>query len=83
MKYLEEVKIILSDTLNVANMRQSLHAESPLLGNIPELDSMAVISLIAALEDHFGICMADDEINGATFATLGSLAEFIGQKMAA
>lgn len=42
---------------------------------------MAVVSLITALEDHFGIAVADDELEAATFATLGSLAEFVRQKL--
>jgi acyl carrier protein len=42
---------------------------------------MAVISVITALEEHFDISIADDEIEGATFATLGSLAQFVDQKL--
>jgi acyl carrier protein len=42
---------------------------------------MAVVSLITALEEHFGIAVADDEIEASTFATLGSLAEFVQQKL--
>jgi acyl carrier protein len=57
-------------------------AATPLLGAIPELDSMAVVSLITALEEQFGIAVDDDEIGAATFETLGSLAAFVEQKLA-
>ena len=80
MKYLEEVKTLLIDVLNLGPAGQSLDAASPLLGSLPELDSMAVVSLIGALEEHFGIMIDDDDISASTFATLGSLAAFVEQK---
>jgi acyl carrier protein len=43
---------------------------------------MAVINLITALEEHFGIAVDDDEISATTFATLGSLTQFVNQKLA-
>jgi acyl carrier protein len=80
--YLEEVKTLLTDVLNLGAVGQSLSAASPLLGAIPELDSMAVVNLIAALEDRFGIAIDDDDISASTFETVGSLADFVAQKTA-
>ena len=40
---------------------------------------MAVVSLLAALEEHFGITVNDDDISARTFETLGTLAEFVAQ----
>jgi acyl carrier protein len=80
--YVNEVKNILVDVLNLGDAGQSLNADSPLLGSLPELDSMAVVTLIGALQDHFGILIDDDDISASTFATLGSLADFVAQKMA-
>ena len=80
--YLEDVKQILSDVLALGDQGAALNAQSPLLGSIPELDSMAVVNLITALEDHFGITVEDDEISAATFDTLGSLADFVAAKLA-
>jgi len=53
-----------------------------LLGNLPELDSMAVVSIITALEEYYGFVVHDDEISGETFATLGSLVAFVEAKLA-
>jgi acyl carrier protein len=78
--YLDEVKTILIDVLSLGDAGQHLDAASPLLGALPELDSMAVISLIGALEDHFGIGIDDDDISASTFETVGSLAAFVAQK---
>jgi acyl carrier protein len=80
MKYLEEVKTLLIDVLNLGPAGQSLDAGSPLLGSLPELDSMAVVTLIGALEEHFGIMVDDDDISASTFATLGSLAAFVAER---
>lgn len=80
--YLNDVKQILTDVLALGAQGADLNAQSPLLGSIPELDSMAVVNLITALEGHFGITVEDDEISAATFETLGSLADFVAAKLA-
>ena len=80
MKYLEEVKTLLIDVLNLGAAGQALTADSPLLGSLPELDSMAVVTLIGALDEHFGIAIDDDDISASTFATLGSLAQFVAER---
>jgi acyl carrier protein len=78
--YLNDVKNVLIDVLNLGPAGQALDANSPLLGSLPELDSMAVVSLIGALEEHFGISIDDDDISASTFESLGSLAAFVEQK---
>lgn len=82
MQHLEEVRNILSDVLSLGERKNQLKEDSVLLGNIPELDSMAVVNVITALEDHFGITVDDDEISAQTFETLGSLTRFVEQKLA-
>jgi acyl carrier protein len=81
MKHLEEVKNLLIDVLNLGSAGAGLNADSPLLGSLPELDSMAVVTLIGALEEHFGIMVNDDDISASTFATLGSLAGFVDERL--
>jgi acyl carrier protein len=81
MSTLNDVKNLLIDTLNLGAAGESLTADSPLLGSLPELDSMAVVTLIGALEEHFGIAIDDDDISGATFETLGSLSAFVDGKL--
>ena len=53
-----------------------------LAGAIPELDSMAVVTVITTLEERFGFTVADDEIDGSTFATVGSLVAFVKSSLA-
>ena len=80
--YLNDIKTILIDVLSLGDAGQSLNADSALLGSIPELDSMAVVNLMTALEEHFGITIDDDEISASTCETLGSLDAFVQQKLA-
>lgn len=82
MNVAELVVEVLDETLGLKGRGASFTAESPLLGALPELDSMAVVSLITALEDRFGIVVDDDDVDGETFATLGSLVRFVEAKRA-
>ena len=72
---------MLDSVLNLRGRAASLRPESALLGSIPELDSMAVVGVITALEERFGFVVDDDEIDGSTFATLGSLIAFVDSKL--
>jgi acyl carrier protein len=81
--YLDEVKQIVIDVLALGPAGKALDEHSALLGSIPELDSMAVVQLIGALEEQFGFTVDDDEISAETFATLGSLTAFVKHKLTA
>jgi len=76
-----DVKNMLSRSLQLGSRGDSLTMDSPLLGALPELDSMAVVSILTALEEHFGVTVDDDEISAETFATLGSLVGFVENKL--
>lgn len=82
MQSIEAIKNILADVLSLGDRKTSLNSNSALLGSLPELDSMAVINIITALEEQFGIVVDDDEISAKTFETLGTLAIFVDQKLA-
>lgn len=83
MDTLTKIKYILRDTLNLGGRAEKLTADSPLLGGLPEFDSMAVVTVVTMIEDELGITIADDDLSADVFATVGSLAEFIAQKSAA
>ena len=81
--YLDDVKQILIDILNLGEEGHAMNAQTRLLGSIAELDSMAVVNVITALEEQFGIAVDDDEISASTFETLGTLSAFVERKLAA
>ena len=71
---------MVAEVLQLGDRAAGMTADTALLGNIPEFDSMAVVSVITALEDQFDIVVEDDDISAETFETLGSLVEFVDSK---
>ena len=78
-----QVLRVLDEVLSLNGRAAAFDRHTALLGAIPELDSMAVVSLITALEEQLGIVVDDDDIDGDTFATVGSLIDFVAGKLAA
>lgn len=76
----DHIKNILVSTLQF-RQPEKLTLQTPLLGAIPEFDSMAVVSIITALEERFGFAIDDDEIDAAVFETFGSLVAFVEAKV--
>ena len=83
MNVLQEVLRLLDEVLSLDGRSSSFTRDTHLLGAIPELDSMAVVSLITTLEDTFGIVIDDDDVDGETFASVGALVDFVLSKTAA
>ncbi|MGZ0018297.1 acyl carrier protein [Nitrosomonas sp. wSCUT-2] len=75
-----ELKKILKDVLGLDERVNSLELNTILLGNIPELDSVAVVAILLAIEKRFSITINDDEISAKTFETFGNLVQFIANK---
>lgn len=80
---LGDVLRLLDDVLGLDGRARAFTPETPLLGAVPELDSMAVVGLLTALEERFGISIADDEIDGSVFASVGSFTRFVQGKLEA
>jgi acyl carrier protein len=78
----KETLSILDEILSLGGRGLSFGRETPLLGAIPELDSMAVVGLIGAMEERFGFMVEDDEIDGSAFANVGALVDFVTGKLA-
>ncbi len=76
-----EVLEILDDALGLSGRAQTFSLDTPLLGALPELDSMAVVAVINLMEERLGVYVDDDEIDGATFASVGTLVGFVQTKV--
>lgn len=83
MNVMNDVLAVLDEVLSLNGRTSGFTRETHLLGAIPELDSMAVVSLITSLEDRFDVVVDDDEIDGSTFASVGSLVDFVSGKLPA
>jgi len=79
----EQVIQVLEASLNIKMDRSKTGAATPLLGALPEFDSMAAVALLTTLEERFGFVVDDDEIDGSTFETVGSLTAFVRGKIGA
>lgn len=77
-----EVLNVLDDVLSLKGRSAAFRDATSLLGSVPELDSMAVASVLTSLEERFGFTIDDDEIDGSTFETVGSLVAFVRGKCA-
>ena len=82
MDITKEVLGILDEVLSLDGRAAAFTHDTPLLGAVPELDSMAVVALITSMEERFGFFVEDDEIDGASFATVGTLVDFVQGKLA-
>lgn len=77
-----QMRALLRDVLGLSQARvDGFDAATPLFGALPELDSMAVAGLLTEMEDRFGILIEDDDLDGDTFETFGSLTAFARAKI--
>lgn len=71
------VRVVLRDVLGLSDTQaEGFDPTTPLFGALPELDSMAVAGVLTELEDRLGIVIDDDDIDGDTLETFGSLIRF-------
>lgn len=82
MDITKEVLTLLDAVLSLNGRALAFQVDTPLLGAVPELDSMAVIALLNGLEERFGMAVDDDEIDGAIFESVGTLVAFVEHKLA-
>ena len=75
------VRSTLVDLLGLTEDRVAAFDDAtPLFGALPELDSMAVATLLTELEDRLGITIDDDDVDVEMFETFGALVRFAAGK---
>ena len=77
------IRRVLRETLQLGDRVNSFTETTGLFGSIPEFDSMAVVNVVAGLEEQFGIVVDDEEITAEVFETFGGLVRFVQGKLAA
>lgn len=80
MSLQQEITTLLQETLQIDGT-QSWTAGTEILGAIPEFDSMAIVTVLTLIEENYGIMIEDDEVSAEVFETLGSLVEFVAEKI--
>lgn len=76
----ESLKRILAAQLGPSYPPEYFSDDTPLLGAIPELDSMAVVGILTAVEEELGVTVDDDEISADIFASFQSLGTFLAHR---
>ncbi len=72
---------VLARTLGIEDRTAGLMRDTGLFGELPELDSLGVVELAAALEARFDIEIDDEDFTGEVFETVGSLSDFIASRV--
>jgi acyl carrier protein len=79
-----ELRQSLAETLGIDDARVAgFDEDTPLFGALPELDSLAVATLLTDLEDRLDIIIDDDDLDAEAFETFGTLRAFLQTKLAA
>jgi acyl carrier protein len=73
----DQVKDVLVQTLGIADPARVVDSSTALFGSMPELDSLAVVNLVMALETRFGFQITDDEFTAEIFETVGALTRYV------
>ena len=63
-------------------INRDLDKRGLLAGMRAKLEAMAVVAVMTAIEDRFGVLIDDDEVSADTFESLGSLIQFVQRKLA-
>lgn len=71
---------VLTRTLGIEDRADSISRGTRLFGELPELDSLGVVELAAALEDRFDIVIEDEDFTGEVFESVGTLTDFIDSR---
>jgi len=81
MSLTDDIVDLINEILQLDSSVMELETDTPLLGAIPEFDSMAVVTVLTSLEDQYGIIIEDDEVDAELFETVGTLVKFVDQKV--
>ncbi|MCL6640034.1 MAG: acyl carrier protein [Candidatus Rokubacteria bacterium] len=71
----------LAETVELPVPVEDITEETGLLGQGLGLDSIEVLSLVAAIEEEFGLTIDDADLKVVHFRTVGALVRFIGERL--
>lgn len=75
MNISQVLREVLAETLAIDTTH--FRAETPLLGALPELDSMGITALVIALEQRFAIEIQPEDVGACLLASLGNLENYL------
>lgn len=76
------LRAVLADVLGLDDkLVAGFDNQTGLFGHLPELDSMAVATLLTEIEDRLGLTIEDDEVEGEMLESYGALLAFVEGKV--
>ena len=76
------LRAVLVDVLGLdAERVAGFDRDTGLFGHLPELDSMAVATLLTEIEDRLHLTIDDDEVEGEMLESYGALLAFVEAKV--
>ncbi len=76
------LRALLADVLGLPKTRvDGFDADTELFGALPELDSLAVATLLTGIEEKLGVLIEDDGVEAEDFMTYGRLLAFATRKV--
>lgn len=75
-----KIKLLLIEILSLDMSEEDMRDDMLLLGNIPEFDSMAIVSVITAIEEDFGFMVEDDDLSADVFESVETLCLFVEER---
>jgi acyl carrier protein len=75
------IKTVIKKRLKLKVKMGELSRDTPLIGKGLGLDSVGVLELVVGLEEEFNIMFEDSEISIELFENIGSLANYINEKL--
>jgi acyl carrier protein len=77
----DRLRVVVAQALGLSPLQDDLRDETPMLGAIPELDSIGALAIIVGIEDSFGVPVSEERLTAETFATFGSLRRFVADRI--
>ena len=74
---LDGVGEAITEVIGTDHSAGTLSADTLLFGSLPELDSLALVELITAIEERFDFEIDEDDITAEVFGTVESLAAHV------
>ncbi len=75
MEALDLAKKVIATNLQLE--QDQLEADTEILGNFPQFNSLTIVGVIGSIEDELDCVIDDEDITTDIFTTVGDLATFI------
>ena len=72
---------IVCSCLQLDPSEAQLDADTPLLGGLPDFNSLTIATVIESIEEQLDCIIEDEELTGELFETVGTVAQFVETKM--